>query len=46
MYAFTVCYFKLFINEIFIVLFKTNKNPDENPDPPIDLKNLDRKPKV
>ncbi len=34
-----LCVFlKLFINEIFIVLFKTNKNPDENPDLPWILK--------
>ncbi len=42
-----LCVFlKLFINEIFIVLFKTNKNPDENPDLPVDFKNLYRKSKV
>jgi hypothetical protein len=46
MYAFTVCFFILFINEIFIVLFKTNKNPEENPDLPMDFKNLYRKLKV
>jgi hypothetical protein len=41
----------MFIDEIpyFIVLgnnFKTNKNPDENPDFSMDFNNLDREPKI
>jgi hypothetical protein len=42
-----LCVFLLI--EYFIVLcnrFKTYKNPNENPDLPMDFKNLRRKPKV
>jgi hypothetical protein len=46
---FTLFLMFIYLKKYFVVLYniiKTNKNPEKNPDLPMDFENLDEKPKV